>query len=169
MTPFLVSHIVAASTALLLGGWEIFLSRKGSPTHRLVGRTWVMLAFYVSVTGFFIKDLNPGHFSFFHIFSVVTLTTTTLGVIAAVRHDIKRHSRGMIGTWIGMCVAFTLAVSVPERAIPTFVLARPIDAALAILGIVLITAGVLLAASFVADRRVASRWSGKTPVSRGFD
>lgn len=156
MTPLLVTHIVAASTALLLGGWQIFLSRKGSVTHRLVGRTWVLLAAYVSVTGFFIKDLNPGHFSFFHIFSVVTLTTTTLGVIAAVRHDIKRHRGNIIGTWIGMCVAFTLAVAVPERAIPTFVLAKPGDAALATLGIVMTTAAVLAAASFVAARTTAA-------------
>jgi uncharacterized membrane protein len=155
MTPFLVSHIVAASTALLLGGWQIFLSRKGSPMHRLVGRTWVLLALYVAITGFFIKDLNPGHFSFFHIFSVVTLVTTTLGVLAAVRHDVKRHRGGMIGTWIGMCVAFTLAVAVPQRAIPTFALANPGDAALAVLAIMLTTAAVLAAASFVADRRYA--------------
>lgn len=155
MTPLLVSHIVAASTALLLGGWQIFLSRKGGPMHRLIGRTWVLLAVYVAVTGFFIKDLNPGHFSFFHIFSVVTLTTTTLGVVAVVRHDINGHRGNMIGTWIGMCVAFTLAVAVPERAIPTFALANPVDAGLAILAILVMTAAVLVAASFVADRRVA--------------
>jgi uncharacterized membrane protein len=154
MTPFLVSHIVAACTALLLGGWQIFRSRKGSARHRLVGRVWVLLALYVAVTGFFIKDLNPGHFSFFHIFSVVTLITTTLGVVAAARHDIRGHRGNMIGTWIGMCVAFALAVAVPKRAIPTFALANPADAVLAGLAILLTTLAVLAAASFVADRRV---------------
>ena len=152
MTPFLVSHIVAASVALLLGGWQIFVSRKGSARHRLVGRTWVTLALYVAVTGFFIKDLNPGHFSYFHIFSVVTLITTTLGVVAAMRHDIRGHRGNMIGTWIGMCFAFTMAVVVPERAIPTFVVSRPVGAALAIAAIVATTVVVLAAASVVARR-----------------
>lgn len=157
MTPFLVSHMVAASVALLLGGWQIFVSRKGGARHRLVGRTWVTLALYVAVTGFFIKDLNPGHFSYFHIFSVVTLITTTLGVVAAARHDIKGHRGNMIGTWIGMCFAFTMAVAVPERAIPTYAVSQPAGAALATLAIVATTAAVLAAASVLASRsRVAS-------------
>jgi uncharacterized membrane protein len=152
MSPLLVSHILAASVALLLGGWQIFLSRKGSGHHRLVGRVWVGLALYVALTGFFIKDLNPGHFSFFHIFSVVTLVTTTLGVVAAARHDVKGHRGNMIGTWFGMCFAFTLAVAVPARAIPTFVVAKPVDAGLVILAIALTTAAVLAAASVIVER-----------------
>jgi len=46
---------------------------------------------------------------------------------------------------------------VPERAIPTYAVSQPAGAALAILAIVLTTAGVLAAASVLASRsRVAS-------------
>lgn len=155
MTPLLVSHVVAASVALLLGGWQIFVSVKGSGLHRLVGRAWVALALYVSVTGFFIKDLNPGHFSFFHVFSVVTITTTTLGVVAVLRHDIKAHRANMTGTWIGMCFAFTMAVAVPQREIPTFVMTQPVPAAVAVLAIVTTTAAVLALARRVVRRQDA--------------
>ncbi len=56
----LATHAFAASVALPLGGWQLFRSTKGSPVHRLVGRTWVVLMLYVSFTSFWIKELEPG-------------------------------------------------------------------------------------------------------------
>jgi uncharacterized membrane protein len=149
MTPLLATHAFAATVALLLGAWQIFFSRKGSPVHRLVGRTWVALAVFVSVGSFWIQELRPGQYSFFHVLSVVTLVTTTLGVVAAVRGNIHSHRGNMTGTWIGFCVAFTLAVAVPDRHIQTYAVDSPAAFGLAVVAVLVTTVAVLLVARLI--------------------
>lgn len=158
MTPLLATHAFAATVALLLGAWQIFLSRKGTAAHRLVGRTWVALALFVSVGSFWIQELRPGQYSFFHVLSVVTLVTTTLGVVAAVRGNIPSHRGNMTGTWVGFCFAFTLAVAVPDRHIQTYAVDSPpafglaVVAVLATTGLVLFVAHALVRATDAAVR-----------------
>lgn len=155
MTPLVAIHAFAATVALLLGAWQIFVSRKGSPAHRLVGRTWVALALFVAISSFWLQELRPGQFSFFHVLSVVTLVTTTLGVVAAVRGNIASHRGNMTGTWLGFCFAFTLAAVVPERHLPTYAVDSPAGFAGAVLAVVVTTGVVLLAAHHLA--RATSR------------
>lgn len=146
MTALVATHAFAATVALLLGAWQIFVSRKGSPAHRLVGRTWVALALFVAISSFWLQELRPGQFSFFHVLSIVTLVTTTLGVLAAVRGNIHSHRGNMIGTWVGFCFAFTLAVVVPQRHIPTYAVDSPAGFGLAVAAVLATTAVVLVVA-----------------------
>lgn len=139
MTPLIATHAFAALTSLLLGGWQLFLSPKGSEVHRLVGRAWVVLMLYVSISSFWITELRPGHFSFLHILSVVTIITVTLGVIEARRGRLRSHVGNMCGSWIGLGVAFGFAVAVPVRRIPQFVITRPAEAAAAAFLVVVTT------------------------------
>jgi uncharacterized membrane protein len=160
----LATHAFAAAVALPLGGWQLFLSTKGDHRHRLVGRTWVVLMLYVSFTSFWIKELNPGQFSYIHILSVVTIVTVSLGVWAALRGNIDAHRGNMIGSWLGLLGAFIGAVVVPVRHIPQFVVTEPAQALMALFAVLVTTVAILAIARVfaatlagpVAQRKMAS-------------
>jgi uncharacterized membrane protein len=160
----LATHAFAASVALPLGGWQLFRSTKGSPVHRLVGRTWVVLMLYVSFTSFWIKELEPGRFSWIHILSLVTILSVSWGLVAAIRGDIQAHKEYMIGSWLGLVGAFVGAVVVPVRHIPTFVVTEPVQAFAAFVAVIITAAAVVTTAKTIAgalpepvsQRRMAS-------------
>lgn len=128
MTPLIATHAFAALMSLLLGGWQLFLSTKGSPLHRFIGRVWVPLMLYVSVTSFWIREIRDGRFSFLHILSIVTIVSVSLGVFEVRRGNVKGHIGNMIGSWVGLSFAFVFAVAIPQRHIPQFVLSDPVQA-----------------------------------------
>jgi uncharacterized membrane protein len=160
MTPLIATHAFAALTSLLLGAWQLFLSPKGTPIHRLVGRVWVASMVFVSVSSFWIREIRDGQFSFLHILSVVTIVTVTLGLIDARRGRINSHVGNMRGSWIGLSVAFIFAVTVPARHIPEFMVSDPAGAAAAAVAVisttvVLIVAGRLLVGNDAVDLQEA--------------
>lgn len=160
----LATHAFAAAVALPLGAWQLFFSTKGSDRHRFAGRTWVALMLYVSVTSFWIKELEPGRFSYIHILSVVTIVTVALGVWAARRGNIDSHRGNMIGSWLGLVGAFIGAVVVPVRHIPQFVVTEPVQA-VAALAAVLVTTAVILAMARVLATTMAESASQRRMAS----
>jgi uncharacterized membrane protein len=147
----LATHAFAASVALPLGAWQLFRPTKGDHQHRLIGRTWVVLMLYVSVTSFWIKELKPGEFSLIHILSVVTIVTVSLGLFAAIRGDIQSHRGNMIGSWLGLMGAFIGAVAVPVRHIPTFVVTEPVQAFAAFVAVLATAATVVTLAKALSN------------------
>ncbi len=143
MTPLIATHAFSALTAMTLGAWQLFVSRKGSPLHRLVGRVWVGLMLYVSVTSFWIREIRHGQFSLLHILSIVTIVSVILGIFDARRGNLRSHVGNMRGSWIGLCFAGAFALGVPDRAIPQFVLGDPKQAVSASL-VVVLTAVVIV-------------------------
>jgi uncharacterized membrane protein len=149
-TILLTTHAFAASVALPLGAWQLFFSTKGSQRHRLAGRVWVVLMLYVAFSSFWIKELRPGELSLIHLLSVLTIVTVSLGIWSAWRGNIAAHRGNMMGSWFGLLGAFIGAVVVPVRLIPTLVVTRPVDAAVAT-AIVLVVAAAIVAASGVSS------------------
>jgi uncharacterized membrane protein len=88
-------HTALALASLVLTA-AIFALRKGSPLHRMMGWTWVLMMAAVALTSFWINELRlVGPFSPIHLLSVVTLVTLISSVTAARHHDIKKHKRQM--------------------------------------------------------------------------
>jgi len=143
MTLLIATHAFSALTSLLLGGWQLFFSTKGDPLHRLVGRIWVGLMLYVSVTSFWIREIRHGQFSLLHILSIVTIVSVSLGIRDARRGNIRSHVGNMRGSWIGLCVAGGFALGVPRRAIPQFVLSDPKQAVMAGLSVIAVAAVIV--------------------------
>jgi len=159
MTPLIATHAFSALTALLLGAWQLFFSARGSQSHRLVGRVWVGLMLYVSVTSFWIREIRHGQFSLLHILSVVTIVSVLLGIRDARRGNIPGHVGNMCGSWIGLLIAGGFAIGVPLRAIPQFALADPKDAVLAAVSVTIVAA-VIVATGRVLGRAPAVESSG---------
>ena len=150
MSLLIATHAFAALTSLLLGGWQLFFSAKGTPAHRLVGRVWVPLMLYVSVTSFWIREIRDDKFSLLHVLSVVTIVTVSLAVYDVRRGNIRGHIGNMIGSWIGLTFAFVFAVALPVRHIPQFVVTEPAQAVWAGLAVVATTAAIIGAGRLLA-------------------
>lgn len=81
-----------------------------------MGYFWVTAMYYVCFSSFWI--VSDGHFSWLHGLSAFTIVTVTLGLVSAVLGNIASHRGNMIGSYIGIAVAFIFAATVPGRAIP---------------------------------------------------
>lgn len=164
MSLLLLSHLLAALVALPLGGYQLFRPTKGDEQHVLLGRVWGGLMLWVAMTSYWIRDLREGQLSLLHILSTVTLVTVTLGVLQARRGNIAAHRGNMRGSWLGLCGAFIGAVAVPDRVIPTFVLTRPVDAALVLALLLGLTVALVRLGALLTRERATP--APPTPVSR---
>lgn len=98
-------HIAAALTALVVGS-VILAGPKGRRLHRTLGWTWVAAMGTVAVSSFFIRVINPGHFSWIHLLSGWTVIALPMGVAFARRRKIAAHRRAMTQTFLlGLIVA----------------------------------------------------------------
>lgn len=111
-TPVIVAHTAAAFAALALGA-AVFLRRKGTTTHRLLGRAWVLLLLVTAISSFWIR--SSGGFSWIHGLSVFTLLALAGAVYSAVRGNIARHQFAMKSLYGGALVIAGLFTLMPQR------------------------------------------------------
>ncbi|WP_309132309.1 DUF2306 domain-containing protein [Brevibacterium sp.] len=116
-------HAIAASGVVLLAPIQIARRRKDR-RHRIIGRSWVVLMYLVCVSGMFIYSLTGG-FTIFHALAIFTFGTTTIGVMAIRRGDVRRHIGMMVGSWVGAVFAGAFAALVPGRDIPMLAVNDP--------------------------------------------
>lgn len=115
-------HTALALAALVLTA-AIFALRKGSPLHRMMGWTWVLMMAAVALTSFWINELRlVGPFSPIHLLSVVTLVTLISSVTAARHHDIKKHKRQMRTLVFGALIVAGAFTFLPGRLMYAVVL-----------------------------------------------
>ncbi len=66
---------------------------------------------FIAASSFWIHELRIwGDFSPIHLLGIFTLVMLPLAVLAARRHNVRRHARIMIGTFVGALIiagAFT--------------------------------------------------------------
>ena len=122
----LVSHVVAALFVLAVGPVQI-LRRRRDRIHRTMGYLWVAAMYYVCLSSFWI--VSEGHFTWLHGLSAFTIVTVTLGLVSAMRRNIPSHLGNMVGSYVGIAVAFIFAATVPGRAIPQLLAEDPATAA----------------------------------------
>jgi uncharacterized membrane protein len=110
-------HAALALLAIPLGLY-IFIIKKGTMNHRILGRTWVTVLIIVSLTAVFIKTINPGQYSLIHLLIPYTIGSLIYSIwnikkfkkTKIERYKIK-HMHSMIGVYIGALLiagAFTL-------------------------------------------------------------
>lgn len=110
-------HLVAVLPALLLAVF-ILLRKKGTESHKLLGRVWTALMFFTALSSFFI--LSNGQFSWIHILSVVTIVSVGLGVWAIKHGRVRMHYGCMGGAFIGAIIAGVFAAIIPGRVVYNF-------------------------------------------------
>lgn len=120
---FIAIHALVASGVVRLAPVQI-IRRTKDRRHRWIGRSWVILMYLVCVSGMFIYTLS-GSFTVFHALAIFTFATTTIGVIAIRRGNIRRHIAMMVGSWLGALTAGTFAAIIPSREIPQLAVVDP--------------------------------------------
>jgi uncharacterized membrane protein len=113
--PAIPLHAFAAMAALVLGIVQ-FAAPKGTLPHRTIGWIWVVLMAAVAVSSLWIHQIRLlGPWSPIHLLSIMVLVLLPMAVIAARRHNIRRHRLTMIGIFTGGLVIAGLFTFVPGR------------------------------------------------------
>jgi len=108
-------HLATVLPAFLIGTY-LMLNRKGTLLHRRLGASYMLLMMVTStITLFMEAKVGPrflNHFGFIHLLAVLTLYSVPTAYLAARRHDVKRHRRAMVATYVGaLLIAGALAFS----------------------------------------------------------
>ena len=108
-SPAIQLHVAAALIAVM-SALCLALYRKGTPSHRWLGRIVIAGLAAVSLSSFAIREINHGSFSWIHILSVVVLFNVWRGVRALRQNEIRSHMWIMSSTAVlglGVAGAFT--------------------------------------------------------------
>jgi len=109
-------HALFALTAVGIGVL-VLARRKGTPSHKLLGRLWVALMAAVALSSFWIFEIRHGAGpSPIHLLSAWTLVSLGLAVWFIRRGNVRAHRGFMIGTFIGLAAAGIGALA-PGRAL----------------------------------------------------
>lgn len=109
-------HLAAAVSCLFLGA-VMMAGRKGARFHRTAGWVWVTVMAVLVISSFFVRTLNPGHFSWIHLISGGTAVSLPVAVLAAKRHKVRTHSRTMMGMFYGGLIIAGIFTFVPGRVL----------------------------------------------------
>lgn len=111
-------HLAAAIASLLIGAL-VLMRRKGTASHKLLGRIWVALMLAVAVSSFWLLGLGKGSFSVIHLLSLWTLISLGLAIYFIRRGNVRAHKGFMIGTFLGL-VGAGLGAMAPGRTLYLF-------------------------------------------------
>lgn len=114
-------HVAAAALAIVLSAAIIF-ARRGSPTHKNVGRAWVAMLAIICVSSFWITGMNGTRYSWIHLLSAWTLLGLTSAVWAVRTGNIRIHKYAMISTMIGALLGAGFFAFMPGRMMSTVLL-----------------------------------------------
>ena len=71
------AHSVFALLAIPLGLY-IIITKKGTKSHKILGRIWVTALLIVSLTAIFIQTIKPGQYSLIHLLVPYTIGSLIL-------------------------------------------------------------------------------------------
>lgn len=109
--PAIQAHVAAAVAAMGVGAWVIYVSRKGSPGHRVLGVAFLALIVAVCVAAMFIhRSRHPIAFGFSgtHLLVPFVLVMVWLSISSIRRGNIKLHQFCVRGLFMGALVVNTL-------------------------------------------------------------
>lgn len=107
-------HTVAALAAFGLGAVQL-VGVKGTRLHRGLGWAWVAAMATTAASSFWVTELIPGWPSPIHLLSILALAWLPLGVLAAGRHQGRRHKMIMLGLFFGAICAAGVFTLLPGR------------------------------------------------------
>ena len=115
--PLVFLHLLTALAALLLGA-AVLARRKGTTSHKALGRAWVLMMGSTAVTSAFIRDYQmPNLFGFtpVHGFTVLVASMLPRGTWYIQRGNVVAHRKTMRGLYIGACVLAGIFTLLPGR------------------------------------------------------
>jgi uncharacterized membrane protein len=114
-------HLTTVLLAFFVGTY-ILLKRKGTPTHRILGRLFMILMLSTAFISLFMPASGDtrifGHFGFNHLFVIPVAIFIPRAYFAVKRGDIKTHKGSVVGVYVGaLLIAGAVAIFTPGRLI----------------------------------------------------
>lgn len=107
-------HLVAAIAALVLG-CVMWLRPKGTPSHKLTGRGFMIFMILAAFSAIFIRQINDGSFSFIHLFVPLTFFGAWQAIVRIRRKNLKGHLSAVRGLFFGALIIPGLFAFLPGR------------------------------------------------------
>lgn len=107
-----LAHLCAALAALVLGV-VMLVRRKGTASHKALGRLWVALMLTVAISSLWIPRFL--HLTWIHLFTLLTLLLLPLAIYRIRSGDVRGHARAMQGLFIGGLVVAGIFTLIPGR------------------------------------------------------
>lgn len=115
-------HVFTVVPAFFLGAWLLLVSRKGSPSHRLLGKVYLTLMCATAIVAFFIPSFmsfsigkGPLRLGLIHLFIPLTIFSVWRTRTALRTGDITAHRASMMGLYFGGLVIAGLLTFIPGR------------------------------------------------------
>lgn len=112
-------HLATIGSALALTP-VLMLRRRGDVMHRRLGWAWCVAMFATAALSFGIRGIGDGALSGIHIFSVLTVVSVPLLVLAARAHKVSAHRRIVRGLIVGGLLIAGFFTFFPPRVLGTW-------------------------------------------------
>ena len=109
-------HLATVLLGFTIGAIQL-LGAKGTTMHRLIGWTFVLFMMFTALDALFIKDGPTWRVTPIQLFSLIVLVGLPFAVLAARRHAVAAHERGMMGIYFGGLVLAGILTFTPGRLI----------------------------------------------------
>jgi uncharacterized membrane protein len=112
-------HSIVAIAAIAFGT-AVILSRKGTATHKWLGRGYVIMMVAVNITAFLLYEVF-GEFGMFHWMAAFSLLTVLAGYITARSRTPgwkTRHAYFMCGSYVGLLAALAAEILTRTPGLP---------------------------------------------------
>ncbi|WP_334190020.1 DUF2306 domain-containing protein [Noviherbaspirillum sp.] len=100
-------HLAAALTAVMIGSL-VLVRRKGTASHKVMGRIWLASMLMAAVSSFAIQA--RGSLSWIHGFAILVFVAAPVGWHFAKVRNIRAHRITMVAMFVSLCMTglFTL-------------------------------------------------------------
>ena len=109
-------HLAAACLALALGIF-MWARPKGTRSHKMIGRGFVVIMLITAFSAIFIREINNGQFSFIHIFVPVTILAAYQAISYIRKRNVKGHIRAVQGMFFGALLIPGIFAFMPGRSL----------------------------------------------------
>ena len=117
------AHLATVIPSFVLGA-IVLLGPKGTPTHKLLGKIYMVLMLLTAlITLFMPAQVGPAalnHFGFIHLFSLLVLYSVPAAYFAAVAGRIRIHQANMVGVYVGGILIAGAFTFMPGRLLHTW-------------------------------------------------
>ena len=113
-SPAVIIHTVCAFGALGLGT-AMWLRKKGTPSHKMIGRIFVVFMAVTAFTALFITGLNGDKYSWIHLFVPLTFYAIFQIFYFIRKKNVKRHESAARGLFFGALLIPGIASFLPGR------------------------------------------------------
>lgn len=93
----IIIHVAAVLPTIPLGGY-LLLAKKGTASHKQLGKLWLVLMLVTATSAIFIK--TSGSFSWIHLFVPLTFHAAWKVMATARAGDLKAHKNHLVRTYL---------------------------------------------------------------------